>query len=70
MKKREILKILTLTIILLSAVWMLNVQTSQASKTLTVPQDYPTIGEAINHASPGDVISVQAGVYTENLQIN
>jgi parallel beta-helix repeat protein len=70
MKKREIFKILTLTIILLSALWMLNVQTSQASKTLTVPQDYPTIGEAVSHASPGDVVSVQAGVYTENLQIN
>jgi parallel beta-helix repeat protein len=70
MKKREILKILTLTIILLSAVWMLSVQTSQASKTLTVPQDYPTIGEAVSHASPGDIVTVKAGVYTENLQIN
>lgn len=70
MKKRETLKILMLTVILLSAVWMLNVQTTHASKTLAVPQDYPTIGEAISHASAGDVVSVAAGVYYENLQIN
>ena len=70
MKKKEILKILTLTVILLSAVWVINVPASQASKTLAVPQDYATIGGAINHASAGDVVSVAPGVYTENLQIN
>jgi len=70
MKKRETLKIIALIVILLSAVWMLNVQTTHASKTLAVPQDYPTIGEAISHASAGDVVSVAAGVYYENLQIN
>jgi parallel beta-helix repeat protein len=70
MKKREPLKIFTLTIILLSAVWMLNVQTSYASKTLVVPQDYPTINEAINHASAGDIVYVQKGIYYENVLIN
>ncbi len=70
LKKKEILKALTLTIILFSAVWMFNLQTSQASKTLVVPQDYPTIGEAVNHASAGDRILVQNGVYNENIQID
>jgi parallel beta-helix repeat protein len=70
LKKREILKALTLTIILFSAIWMLNIQTSQASQTLAVPQDYPTIGEAISHASAGDTILVQSGVYNENIQID
>jgi parallel beta-helix repeat protein len=70
LKKKEILTTLTLMIILFSAVWMFNLQTSHASKTLVVPQDYPTIGEAINHASAGDTIFVQSGVYNENIQID
>ena len=39
-------------------------------KLLVVPQDYPTIGEAISHASAGDTILVQSGVYNENIQID
>jgi parallel beta-helix repeat protein len=70
LKKRKILTALTLTVLLFSVLWMLNVQPSNASKTLAVPQDYRTINAAISHASAGDVISVQAGTYNENLQIN
>ena len=70
LKKKETLKALTLTIILFSAVWMFNLQTSQASKTLVVPQDYPTIGEAISHASAGDTIQVKGGIYNENIVID
>ncbi len=69
-EKKAIMKTLTLTIIVFSAIWILNFPTSNASKTFTVPQDYPTINEAISHASEGDVILVRAGVYYENLQIN
>jgi hypothetical protein len=65
-KKREILTGLYLTIILCSTIWMFTIPTIQASKTLAVPQDYPTINGAINHASPGDTVSVQKGVYYEN----
>ena len=70
LKKREILKVLTLTIILFSAVWMFNIQTSHASKTIVVPQDYPTINEALSHASAGDTVAVNKGIYQENVQIN
>jgi len=70
MKKRETLKVLTLTIILFSAVWMFSIQTSHASKTIVVPQDYPTINEAISHVSAGDTVAVQKGIYQENVQIN
>src|SRR5665647_3499331 len=70
LKKREILKVLTLTIILFSAVWMFNIQTSHASKTIVVPQDYMTINEAISHASAGDTVAVKKGIYQENVQIN
>ena len=49
---------------------MFNLQTSHASETLVVPQDYSTIGEAISHATAGDTILIQSGVYSENLQID
>ena len=70
LKKKEILKALTLTIILFSTFWMFNLQTSNASKTLIVPQGYPTIGEAVSHASTGDTILIKSGVYNENIQID
>ena len=38
--------------------------------TLTVPGQYPTIGEAINAAGPGDTIQVSGGTYLENLNIS
>jgi parallel beta-helix repeat protein len=67
---QNIKKVLALSVILLSAIWLINLQTSFASKTITVPTDYSTISEAINHASDGDIIAVQSGVYHENLQVN
>jgi parallel beta-helix repeat protein len=70
LKKKEVLKAFTITLILFSTIWIFNLQPSQASKTWVVPIDYPTIGEAINHASAGDTILVQSGVYNENIQID
>jgi hypothetical protein len=69
-KKKTLIKTLALTIIVFSAIWTLFIPTSNASKTITVPQDFLTINEAISHASEGDVISVKSGVYYENLKIN
>jgi len=39
-------------------------------KTITVPDKYPTITDAIGNASDGDTIFVKSGVYTDNLVIN
>lgn len=36
---------------------------------IIVPDDYPTIQEAINHASPGYCICVRNGTYNENIRI-
>ena len=37
-----------------------------ASKTIVVPDDYPTITEAIGNATNGDTILVRSGTYKEH----
>ena len=51
---------------------MIGIQVGSASSSnvLVVPDNYASISAAINHALPGDIIDVKAGVYMENLQIN
>jgi parallel beta-helix repeat protein len=40
------------------------------SPTIIVPDDFPTIQDAINNATDGDTIFVRSGKYVENLIIN
>ena len=49
----------------------INVQPARAGpKTIIVPEDYPTIGEAVDNASPQDTVFVKSGVYYENVWID
>jgi len=48
-----------------------NVKNAKASpRTITVPDDYPKMQEAIDHASDGDTIFVRNGTYYENVTLN
>lgn len=38
--------------------------------TFVVPDDYPTIQQAIDNSAVGDIIYVKKGIYHENLEIN
>ena len=40
------------------------------TQTLIVPDEYPSIGKAINAARAGDTVRVKKGVYTETIKFN
>ena len=59
---------LLLTVVVILVV---GVQPAESEvKTIVVPDEYPTIQEAINAASEGDTIFVKRGIYRETLVIN
>jgi len=61
-----------LTLLLLGMLtFAFNIQPTQLEpRTITVPDDYPIIQEAINEASPTDTIYVRSGTYYENIIVN
>ena len=57
--------------LILSAILVFSlVPIASSSGVIIVPGDYESIGEAIEHASPGDTILLMKGVYRENLVID
>ncbi len=62
-----------LGLITIQLIWgiSLGIQPVKAdSKTIIVPDDYPTISAAIGNATPGDTILVKPGTYYENPVVN
>jgi parallel beta-helix repeat protein len=58
-------------VLLGTLVLQFNVQPVRADpKTIVVPEEYPTISEAVTHASSGDTVFVQSGIYHENVWID
>jgi hypothetical protein len=43
--------------------------TEFSGNTIHVPEDFPTIQEAVNSASPGDLVLVGAGIYKEAVDV-
>ncbi len=68
--KRELNKSLALIAILIASTGMISIHEAKATRTLMVPDEYPTIQEAVNHASIGDTVFVRDGVYDENVLID
>jgi len=51
--------------------WAVSVQQARTSPmTIIVPDDYPTIQQAINNANEGDTIFVRTGLYNENIVLD
>lgn len=44
--------------------------TSAATAKITVPDDFPTIQQAINAANDGDTVFVKSGIYYEHVLVN
>jgi parallel beta-helix repeat protein len=63
-------KAFALIAVCLFALAVVGTQTGKAAKTIVVPNDYPTISAAVQHASAGDTVQVQSGVYHENVMID
>jgi hypothetical protein len=66
--RRKIFSILAVLVVVLT--FSLVTAVPAAAATINVPASYATIQAAINAASPGDIIVVAAGTYTEDLTVN
>jgi parallel beta-helix repeat protein len=67
-KSRKLIMLLMLTFLVGS--FLVGFHVGNASKTIVVPDNYLTINEAIERASPGDTIFVKSGIYYENLVVD
>jgi len=70
MKKKVVLLILAWVLLSLLFHISFNLQATRSTNVIWVPDDYPTIQGAINHANLGDTIKVRAETYYENVIVN
>jgi parallel beta-helix repeat protein len=81
--KKEILALIFVSMLFISSISVMGIKlnsetnkivkipsdVSSSGTTIIVPDDYPTIQEAINNAKKGDTIYIRNGTYFENLII-
>jgi parallel beta-helix repeat protein len=70
---RELGKLLVLTLVLIFLISTFAnqpINVKAQPKTITVPDNYPTIQAAIGNASAGDTVFVRNGEYHENVVVN
>ena len=66
---RDVLPILAVFALSLALLNALYIPASASHKTINVPQDYPTIQQALDAAEPGERIRVAAGMYEEHITV-
>ena len=63
--------VLAIALIFLMSLGVLPFATVKAqSTTIVVPDNYPSIQDAINNANAGDTIYIKTGTYVENPVVN
>jgi parallel beta-helix repeat protein len=67
---RKISTLLLILVLLIASSIATFLPVNAESKTITVPDNYPTIQAAIGNASAGDTIFVRKGTYNENIVID
>lgn len=67
---RKNIALLVILVLLATSCLTVYLPVKAESKTITVPDDFPNIQEAINAADEGDTIFVKRGTYVENPVVN
>lgn len=68
--KSKSFAVVLVALFLASLVSLEPVTAKAQSKTIVVPDDYPTIQMAIDSASSGDIVHVRSGIYTERIVVD
>lgn len=70
MKRSRELNIVIILLIVLTSNTTIAEDTEPNPDTIYVPDDYPTIHQAVENATDGDIIIARDGIYTENIKVN